>query len=348
MPGSSPCRPDRKHGNHPSDYHYPDISVNNILVIFFFLATGVTELFAQLPICSATAKVKAGSSVTTHVSPVIRKDIGPMSLATIGYQALVGDRLTFTSEVSTIERFNSSGAAVAGRGHHVSAYHAVERKFNGGRSSFPEIKVHASTFLIWDEHTFSNDTRQWDINGNLTLHNGSSLGLLIQQRHDYVREYFLVGDFAVGIDHHVLRNITLQYAGSTNGRLTPYLEATSGIYYMNADRHSIRIGEHYKLAKKVSGFADVEFTYITGEVTAKGYLTRVKLDYKVNPKINTGLFMVNNTFSHFNGVLAFVRLAKEHHVIQLEYREVRTGFRFVESAHPFFASNVLVQYRYAL
>jgi hypothetical protein len=322
--------------------------LNKILSVFFCVICGAVKVYGQLPGYTATAKVKDENFATTTVSPIVRKDKTPASLVTVLYQTPMGRGAHYTAEVSTIERFNTSGAAIADRGNHLSAYQAVDYTIKYPGSSFPEIKVHISNFLIWDMPTFRAMTQQWELCGGLKFSNQSSVDVMFWQRADQVEEPFTLGKVVIGPDEHVLRNITIRYSSKMRGRFRSYIEATKGVYYMRASRHSIRLGEKVKLTPKLSGFVDVEFTQIAGENIVEGYLSRMQLEYKINKELRAGLFAVNNTFSHFNGVLAYVQFTRNHHTFKVEYREVRTDFRFVESTHPFFASHALVQYRFTL
>jgi hypothetical protein len=304
--------------------------------------------FAQLPARSTDVTWRQANKVSATESPVIRKDRGPMSLVTVALQTPIRDNWNYSAEVSAIERFNTSGVIVAPRGKHISAYQALVRNFKNTSKAFPSAMVQASNFIIWNEKSFEAVTQQWDLSGRVSMRNGSSFSFLIQQRSDKVDESFSLGELEISSNPYRYHNFSLRYSGRAKSRFVPFVEVTTGSYYMDSDRYSIRVGERVKLTPKLRGFVDVEFSKVSGEVVIHGILTRLKLDYAMSKKISTGIFVVNNTFSEFNGLLAYVQFTADRHVFRMEYREVRDDFRFVESTHPFFSSNVLFQYRYSL
>lgn len=319
--------------------------MKNLRIIFICILMDAPNLFAQLPMQTFTTSLNNREKVSAVLFPVIQ-DHSPRSLATVGYSTRISG-FNYAAEVSTIERFNTSGAAIAPRANHVSAYQSVGHELGSRNNSHARVKLEASNFMIWDR-TFSEVTRQWEVSGRLRFVNGKSIGLSILQRHDRVEDMFSVGRFEVGKGHHLLRNVTMRYSGNSKSRFIPYAEVVTGSYYGSAMRYAVRLGEHFKFTPKLKGFADVEFNRLVGETMAMGYLVRSNLEYTASKKISTGVFVVHNTFSQFNGVLAYAQFTKECHSLKVEYREVRIDFRFVETSHPFFASHVLLQYRYTL
>lgn len=316
--------------------------------LLFFALFGWCKGFAQLPARTSGTAWREGNKISATESPVIRKDRGPMSLFTVALQTPIGDNCNYSAEVSSIERFNTSGVMVAPRGKHISIYQAVGRSFKSLKRTFPSAVLQASNFMIWNEKSFDLVTRQWDLSAQVKMRNGSSFGFLILQRSDKVDESFSLGELEIGDNQYRYHSLSIRYTGRPTMRFVPFIDVTTGTYYMNSDRYSVRVGERVKLTPKLKGFVDVEFSTVSGEVVTHGILTRLKLDYTMNKKISTGLFVVNNTFSEFNGLLAYVQFTTDRHVFRMEYREVRDDYRFVDSTHPFFSSNVLFQYRYTL
>ncbi|MBX2963119.1 MAG: hypothetical protein KF687_11455 [Cyclobacteriaceae bacterium] len=318
--------------------------VNTIVLMY----TGAKILLAQLPSSSASVNLSGNESASVVVSPVIWKDRGPTSLLAAAYQISHRNRWKYFTEVSGIERFNTSGVTIPSRGKHISLWQSVGRTIHLESSTFTSIALTASAFLIWDEQTLENVTRQWDVEGSLQLKNGSSLSVSAQQRWDRMKESISLGDCRVRAGDHSMNVIVLRYLAPVRTAFVPYVEAVAGTYYGCANRYSFRVGERFKVSRSVSGFADLEFSHVASEQTATGFMSRLKLDWTATKALSTGFFLLNNSFSHFNGVLTYVQFLQGQHCLRVEYREMRDKWRWVESTHPFFSSHVLVQYSYSL
>ncbi|MBL7844303.1 MAG: hypothetical protein JNK44_10600 [Cyclobacteriaceae bacterium] len=319
--------------------------INTILLLY----TGVKILLAQLPASSASVNLTTNESSTVVVSPVIWKDRGPTSLISITYQASHQNRWKYFTEVSGIERFNTSGVAFALRDNHISKYKSIERTFKILHSAFNSVSVSLSNFMIWDKNTSEKVTQEFDVTSTLKGTNGSYLIVLIQKRNDILNRSFLYGDLLIKENVYNLNSFSIRYSAQTKSRLSSYLEATMGTYYANANRYSFRIGERFNLTPRFCGFADVELNKVTGESDVNSYLIRIKLDWKLSRNMNSGLFCLHNSANDFKGLIAFTQFRSQRHNLRLEYREIRnTNFRIVESTHPIFSSKALIHYTYSL
>jgi hypothetical protein len=315
-------------------------------IVLILLAWRVT--CAQLLVRSSHADLGSEKEVLVTLSPVVREDRGAMSLVTVAYGAPLTQSVSYTVEVSGIERFNTSGVVVAPRGEHISVYQSASYKpVHGGAANSPLVFT-LSGFGIWDEHTLENVTREWDMDTQVTLGDRSIIGFTAVQRTDEISSPIRLGDHTVTPGNHTMRHAMLRYSAPANPRFTPYAEVVAGTYYANTARYSLRAGEHFNLWRRLSGFADAEFSRVEGEKPVHGWMVRVKMDWKINNHFSTGAFVLNNSFKAFNGVLAYVQYARPHHSLRLEYREVRDAWSWEESTHPFFSSHVLVQYRYTV
>ena len=321
--------------------------MKNAATILCMLLAVTVPSFAQIPVHSGSANPCEGSAVTMAVSPVVRKDGGTGTLVTAGFSKSTA-RWKYITEVSGVERFNTSGVVVASRGHHISLFQSVRRIVTSGHHNSTSLYVGFSGFLILDERTLENVTRQWDMEGRAKLKNGSTVSVQAIHRWDRIEESFSLGRMQIPADDHTLSLVTVTYAAPRGTRFMPFAELAAGTYYTGAPRYSVRAGERFTLTRTLSGMADLEYSLVNGEQPVTGIMTRLKIDWKINRLASTGLFLLNNSFKDFNGLLVYAEVSKRKHTLRVEYREMRDQWAWVESTHPFFASHVLVQYTFGL
>jgi hypothetical protein len=313
-----------------------------------YILLGWGEVCAQLLPRALNLTLPEGGKISGVEAPVVRQNKKATSLISIAITLPINRQVKYSTEIASIERFNDSGVAFISRSNHWLAYQSLAYDFNNRPSSFLKPALVLSSYSFMDNQSFNPVTQHWELIGNLEFINKSSIQILYQYRRDQLFESFSLSKLHIHGDQVTYRSVSLRFNAKPGYQSIPFIETRLGYYYQHSRFYSIRLGNAFSISPRLNGYADIEFSQVRGEVRVQGIVTRLRMDYKINKAFSTGFYMLNNSYGLFNGLLLYLELNKGNHTIRLEYREKRNEFHFTESVHPFFASHLMIQYRYVI
>jgi hypothetical protein len=314
--------------------------------ISMYILLGWGGVFAQLLPRALNLTLPEGGKISGVEAPVVRQNKQATSLLSIAITLPINRQVKYSTEITSIERFNDSGVAFISRSNHWLAYQSLVFELNKRPDSFLKTALALSSYSFMDNQSFKPVTQHWELRGNLEFINKSSIQILYQYRYDQLFESFSLSKLHIQGNLVNYRSVSIRYNVNPGHQSIPFIETRLGYYYQHSRFHSIRLGNTFSISQRLIGYADIEFSQVRGEVRVQGIVSRLKMDYKINKTFSTGFYMLNNSYDRFNGLLIYLELNKNNHTIRLEYREKRNEFHFTESVHPFFASHLMIQYRY--
>lgn len=302
---------------------------------------------AQLPARNYHEEYAMGKQMTLSVFPVLKDSSKiPVHLFTVQHAVKVFSNFNLFTEVSTIERVNPTAAGFASRSNHVYALISVRKKWNTDNGFFSTIGLTGSCLKIWDLRTHQQSTHMMSLHASGRTSRGASVGIMLEERTDYLSEEFSVGEALFKRGKHHLPLITIDYRGSDELKFLPYVESHVSTYY-GYPRFTVRAGERAKLFNTVTLSGDIEMNRIYYSKHVDGVFTRLQTTWQVRRNLVVNVLGIYNGYAKLSALMGSAEYKKLNHFIRFEYRELRDQqLHCIDTSQPWFASRVLVYYAY--